>query len=136
MTCIPPGSRLAEAIRFVLDRHAGGDSWESTRAAIEERFGHYSWVHTINNAALVVAGLLWGDGDSPPASGSLSKAAGTPTPTAPPRAASAGIISGAKRLPDHWVEPLHDTARSAIRGFDRSPISDLADRTVRLAVGT
>jgi len=45
-----------------------------------------------------------------------------------------GIISGAAALPSHWTAPLHDTARSAIRGFDRSRISDLADRTVRLAL--
>ena len=27
------------------------------------RYGHYSFVHTVNNAALVTAALLWGEGD-------------------------------------------------------------------------
>ena len=31
------------------------------------------------------------------------------------------------------VDPLNDTVRSAIMGFDNSTLSDLADRTLRLA---
>jgi len=135
LTCVPPGSRLAEAIRLVLDRHAAGATWEAARAAIEDRYGHYSWVHTINNAALVVAGLLWGDGDFSASIG-LTVQGGWDTDSNGATAGSvAGIIAGAKRLPAHWTEPLNDTTRSAIRGFDRSPISDLAERTVRLSTG-
>ncbi|MFF4305470.1 ADP-ribosylglycohydrolase family protein [Streptomyces sp. NPDC001601] len=132
LTCVPPGSRLAEAIRFVLGRHAAGDTWEEARAAIEERYGHYSWVHTVNNATLVVAGLLWGDGDFTATVG-LTVQGGWDTDSNGATAGSvAGIITGAQRLPRHWTDPLHDTARSAIRGFDGSRISDLAQRTVRL----
>jgi hypothetical protein len=36
-------------------------------------------------------------------------------------------------LPPHFIEPLHDRTRSALFGFDNSRISDLADRTLRLA---
>ncbi|MEV7344655.1 ADP-ribosylglycohydrolase family protein [Streptomyces sp. NPDC093544] len=132
LTCVPPGSRLAEAVQFVLDRHTAGDTWNEACTAIWERHGHYSWVHTINNAALVTAGLLWGDGDFTATIG-LTVQGGWDTDSNGATAGSvAGIICGAKRLPPHWVEPFHDTARSAIRGFDRSRISDLAERTVRL----
>lgn len=133
LTCIPPGSRLAEAIRFVLERHSAGDTWEAAQVAIESRYGHYSWVHSVNNAAAVVAGLLWGEGDFSATIG-LTVQAGWDTDSNGATAGSvAGVISGASRLPSHWVQPLHDTARSAIRGFDGSRLSDLADRTVRLA---
>jgi len=132
LTCIPPRSRLAEAVRFVRDRHSAGATWEQARADIEERYGHYSWVHTVNNAALVAAGLLWGEDDFTATIG-LTVQGGWDTDSNGATAGSvAGIVCGAKRLPPHWTEPLNDTARSAIRGFDRSRISDLADRTVRL----
>lgn len=134
LTCVPPGSRLAEAVRFVLDRHTAGDTWEEARTVIDERYGHYSWVHTVNNAALVTAGLLWGDGDFTATIG-LTVQGGWDTDSNGATAGSvAGIITGAKQLPPHWTEPLNDTARSAIRGFDRSSISDLAGRTVRLVM--
>jgi ADP-ribosylglycohydrolase len=133
LACIPPRSRLAEAIGFVLLQHAAGVSWQEARAAIEERYGHYSWVHTINNAAVIVAGLLWGGGDFT-ASVGLTVQGGWDTDSNGATAGSvAGIIAGAQKLPPHWWEPLSNTIRSAIRGFDRSLISELADRTVRLA---
>lgn len=134
LTCVPPKSRLAEAVGFVLDLHKGGADWEQARAAIEERYNHYSWVHTVNNAAVVAAGLLWGEGDFTATIG-LTVQGGWDTDSNGATAGSvAGIISGAAALPSHWTAPLHDTARSAIRGFDPSRISDLADRTVRLAL--
>jgi ADP-ribosylglycohydrolase len=133
LACIPPRSRLAEAIRFVLDQHATGVTWHTARTAIEERYGHYSWVHTINNAAVVVAGLLWGDGDFTASIG-LTVQGGWDTDSNGATVGSvAGIITGAQRLPPHWTKPLNNTTRSAIRGFDRSRISDLADRTVLVA---
>jgi ADP-ribosylglycohydrolase len=134
LTCVPPKSRLAEAVGVVLDMHESGIGWDQARAAIEERYGHYSWVHTVNNAAVVTAGLLWGEGDFTATIG-LTVQGGWDTDSNGATAGSvAGIISGAASLPSHWTAPLHDTARSAIRGFDRSRISELADRTVRLAL--
>jgi ADP-ribosylglycohydrolase len=134
LTCVPPKSRLAEAVGFVLDLYQSGIGWERARAAIEERYGHYSWVHSVNNAAVVVAGLLWGEGDFTASIG-LTVQGGWDTDSNGATVGSvAGIVCGATALPAHWTAPLHDTARSAIRGFDRSRISELADRTVRLAL--
>jgi ADP-ribosylglycohydrolase len=44
-----------------------------------------------------------------------------------------GALHGTQALPGHWVDPLNDTVRSAIMGYDHSSLSDLADRTLRLA---
>ena len=45
-----------------LDLHARG--WAGRRRATDPgALGHYNWVHTIPNAAVVAAGLLWGAGD-------------------------------------------------------------------------
>ena len=41
-------------------------------------------------------------------------------------------MHGTDALPAHWVEPLNDLVRSSIMGFDRSRLSDLATRTLRL----
>ena len=43
-------------------------------------------------------------------------------------------MHGTDALPGHWVDPLNDLVRSSIIGFDHSSLSDLADRTFRLAV--
>ncbi len=129
---IPPRSRLAEALRDVLDWHSDGLSWDRAQDEIDKRYGHYHWVHTINNAAAVAVGLLWADGDFTRAIG-LTVQAGMDTDSNGATVGSvAGVLAGAADLPAHWVEPLADSVQSAVFGFDSSRISDLADRTVRL----
>ena len=131
---VPPRSRLAEAITDVLSQHAGGSTWDDALARIRAAYGHYSWIHTVNNAALVVAGLLWGEGDVARTIG-LTVMGGWDTDSNGATAGSvAGVLAGTSALPAHLIEPLHDTTRSALFGFDNSRISDLAARTTRLAL--
>jgi ADP-ribosylglycohydrolase len=131
--CVPPDSRLAEALRDVLHSHRDGVSWEQALERIQGRYGHYSWVHTVNNAAAVSAGLLWGDGDYTRTVG-LTVQAGWDTDSNGATAGSvAGVLSGAAALPRHFIAPLDDRTRSALFGFDYARISELATRTTRLA---
>lgn len=133
---IPPRSRLTEALRDVLDMHGRGLDFERGRDGIEERCGHYSRVHTVNNAAIVAAALLWGAGDFTRTIG-LAVEGGWDTDCNGATVGSVfGAMHGTEALPGHWVDPLHDLARSSIIGFDRSTLTNLAERTFRLAVAT
>jgi ADP-ribosylglycohydrolase len=130
---VPPRSRLAEALRSVQSLRDGGATWDDAIAEIQRGWGHYSWVHTINNAAIIAAGLLWGEDDFAATVG-LTVQGGWDTDSNGATAGSvAGVVLGARALPAHFVEPLHDRTRSALFGFDNSLISDLARRTVALA---
>lgn len=127
---VPPRSRLYEAVAGVLADHAEGVSWETARERIEQRFGHYYWVHTVNNAALVAAGLLWSDGDFTRAIG-LTVSGGNDTDSNAATVGSvAGILAGVDAIPAYWSAPLHDTIRSALAGFDGTSISSLVQRTL------
>lgn len=131
---VPPRSRLAEVLRVVLDSHAAGDSWDAGLAAVQRHAGDLSWIHTVNNAGLVALGLLHGDGDVAASIG-FTVMGGWDTDSNGATAGSvAGVLSGTAGLPGHLVEPLHDTVRSALFGFDGSRIGDLAERTARLAL--
>lgn len=133
ITWIPPRSRLAEALVDVLALHARGLEWEAARDEIEVRYGHYSSVHTINNAAVVASALLWGKGDYTRTVG-LAVQGGWDTDCNGATAGSVfGAMHGTGALPGRWVDPLHDLIRSSIMGFDRSTPTDLAERTLRLA---
>jgi ADP-ribosylglycohydrolase len=131
---VPPRSRLGEALRDVLDLHADGLDWERARDAIEERYGRYGGVHTINNAAVVAAALLWGAGDFT-RTVALAVQGGWDADCNGATAGSVfGAMHGARVIPEHWVEPLNDLVRSAILGYDRSSVTELAERTLRLAL--
>jgi ADP-ribosylglycohydrolase len=130
---VPAGSRLAEALTSVHDLHRSGLTWESAIEAIRGRFGHYSWVHSINNACLIIAGLLWGEGDFTATVG-LTVQGGWDTDSNGATAGSVvGTVLGAEQLPPHFIEPLEDRTRSAVFGYDNSRITDLARRTTALA---
>jgi len=133
LSVVPPRSRLAEALRGVAALHAGGVDWESARDVLEQRHGALSPVHAINNAAVVAAALLWGEGDFTRTIG-LAVQGGWDTDCNGATAGSAfGAMHGAAALPEHWTAPLHDRLRSALFGFDGARISALAERTVRQA---
>ena len=135
LAVVPARSRLAEALRGVADLHARGLDWDAARDAIEQRHGTLSPVHTINNAAVVAAALLWGDGDFTRTIG-LAVQGGWDTDCNGATAGSAfGAMHGAGALPMHWTAPLEDRISTALFGFEGARPSVLAERTLRLAVG-
>ena len=90
----------------------------------------------MNNAAIIVAGLLWGDGDVARTIG-LTVMGGWDTDSNGATAGSViGVLGGTARLPSHLIDPLEDRTRSALFGFDHSRISELADRTTRIALSS
>ena len=128
---IPENSRLAEAVRETIEWSKADSSWEETRAKIMEKWGELHRVHTINNAALVVMGLVHAKGDFGKAV-TISVMGGLDTDCNGATAGSVmGSVVGAKALTD-WAEPLDDTLDTALFGFGTVKISDLAERTLKL----
>lgn len=129
---VPPDSRFAAAIQFVMAMPAK-QSWETTVDMLYEKFGSYHWVHTINNAALVTAALLSSDGDYERAITNVVMGGWDTDSNGATVGSVMGTMLGAKKLPAKWIAPLHDTIRSSIKGFDRSSLTSLAERTASMA---
>jgi ADP-ribosylglycohydrolase len=130
---VPAGSRLAEALKSVHDLHRSGSTWETAITEIRTRFGNYSWVHSINNACLIISGLLWGEEDFTATVGLTVQGAWDTDSNAATAGSVVGTVLGADQLPGHFIEPLEDRTRSAVFGYDNSRISELARRTAALA---
>ncbi|MFE2693368.1 ADP-ribosylglycohydrolase family protein [Streptomyces mirabilis] len=133
LTVIPASSRLARTVRRVLTLHETRMTWEDTLTTVSEETAGLGWIHTIPNAAVLTAGLLYGDGDFTRTI-TLTVRGGLDTDSNGATAGSvAGILCGAGAIPAQWKNPLEDTVRSAVFGFDGVRISELAARTVVLA---
>ncbi|RLE97769.1 MAG: ADP-ribosylglycohydrolase family protein, partial [Thermoprotei archaeon] len=127
---VPERSRLAEAIRHVVALYRKGLEWEEAVEEILARYGRYHPVHTVNNAAIVVAALLWGEGDFARTI-TYAVLAGLDTDCNGATAGSVvGLMLGASRLPREWVRPLNDTLATGLSGLGEVRISKLAERTV------
>lgn len=126
---IPANCRLAHAVRKAV-RIA-----KLTRDSVElvdqiwESFKQYHPVHTVNNAALVAAVLVFA-GDDFEKGITTAVLGGWDTDC---NAASVGSILGAKlgagRIPATWTEPLNDTLYSEVIDFHPIAISECARRS-------
>ncbi|MFF4969877.1 ADP-ribosylglycohydrolase family protein [Streptomyces sp. NPDC001037] len=133
LAVIPASSRLARTVRRVMSLHEARLSWEETLDTVAGETAGLGWIHTVPNAAVLTAGLLYGGGDFT-RTVALTVRGGLDTDSNGATAGSvAGVMTGAAAIPARWTEPLRDTVRSAVFGFDGVRISALAERTVRLA---
>jgi len=131
LTVVPEGSRLAEALRSVIRLHADGATSDEALEWVDQNLGHYNWVHTINNAALISIGLLWGTDFV--TSVALTISGGRDTDSSAATVGSVyGALHGLGSIPQDLVGTTHVRVRSAVRGFDRVEISELARRTLAL----
>lgn len=60
LSVIPSNSRLAEVVRDILSWRARHEKWEDSWEEVMRKYGAYHPVHTINNLAFVLIGLLYG----------------------------------------------------------------------------
>ncbi len=126
LAVVPARSRLAGALRAA--RALEGD-WEARVDELYARYGHYHWVHAINNTALVAAALYAFDDFSPAICGVVQ--AGWDTDT---NGAAVGSILGALRpIDERWSAPLHGRFASSLPGFDGITLDELTERTLAVA---
>jgi len=130
---IPYGSRFSEMVKDCLKWASLYKDWEKARTEVVQKYGNYHGVHTLNNAALVVLALLFGQKDFEKTV-CLAVSGGWDTDCNGATAGSIlGTMLGANTLPEKWISPLNDTIQSAVFGFGEAKISDLAERTFQVA---
>lgn len=130
---IPRESRLHRAVEDVLSWHTSGLGYDEAVKRISARWDEYNghhWCHTVSNAQIVCAALLYGGGDL----GKTLCMAVTPGFDTDCNGATCGsvigMMLGAKALPEEWTAPLNDQVISGVDGFGRVHISDMARRTL------
>ena len=129
---IPGRSRLGEAVKDVVAWSEEFTDWRDAWNKIMEKYGHYHPVHTINNAAMVLLGLLYGEKDYEK-SITISVMGGLDTDCNGATTGSiVGAILGAKALPRKWTRSLNDRIESYVVGFNDCRISGLAQRTFNI----
>ena len=63
---IPPRSRLHEAVERVIGWYEEKISWDEVEKRIHGEWNEWNqhhWCHTVSNAMIVTAAILWGEGD-------------------------------------------------------------------------
>jgi ADP-ribosylglycohydrolase len=124
---IPESSDCAAAMRLGLTLARTGEG----PGEIQRRYRDLSPVHTVNNLALVVWGLLAGADDFGTAIGD-TVAAGWDTDC---NGATVGALWGltGRPIPDRWTGPWNGRIAVSLAGIDELRLDDLVGRTVAVA---
>lgn len=130
---IPYTSRLYEEIMQIIDKHSKGETQKQVFEYIHKRYNEgesYGWVHTISNAMIVTAALLFGEGDF---GKSICMAVETGFDTDCNGATVGsilGIANGIDSIGKEWTDPFNDKLETSIFGLEKVKISDMAEKTL------
>ena len=130
---IPHTSRLYEAVMWVLTGYENGLSAKDCFAEVHNRYDEhmgYGWCHTISNAMIVAAALLYGNGDY---SKSICMAVEVGFDTDCNGATVGSVVGMAKGLGaigEVWKLPIGDTLHTSIFGVGTVKISECVKQTL------
>ena len=129
---IPSTSRLYEALIQTKETVGSVSDYEELIEKVNAKFAKYGCVHTINNAAICAASMLWAGRDFEKAL-TVSVMAGLDTDCNGATTGSCmGALLGESGIPDKWKSPLHDTLYSGLIDFHPIKISKIAEITKEL----
>lgn len=130
---IPSTSRLFKAVKNVIAEFESGKTHEEVAKRIHtdwDEFNGYDWCHTISNAEIVTASLLYGSGDY---GKSICLAAGTAFDTDCNGATVGsilGVMLGYHALPSYWKDRICDTLEATLLGMTSVSVSDMAKKSL------
>ena len=131
---IPHTSRLYEDIMAVLGAYKNGMSQQDCFAMIHCKYDEYTahgWCHTIPNAMIVAAALLYGAGNF---GKSICMAVETGFDTDCNGATVGSILgmaNGIESISEDWKKPIHDTIHTSIFGVGTVKIADCVKLTMQ-----
>lgn len=130
---IPASSRLYEGVTEVMRGFEAGVSVKDCFRKIHENYDEmiaHHWCHTVSNALIVTAALLYGGNDYG-RSVCLAVETGFDTDCNGATVGSIlGMKNGRRSIGDEWTSPLHDTLETTLHGVGTVKISDRVEMTL------
>ncbi len=131
---IPQKSRFVECINNIISTYESGKSEDECFNSIHSRYDEYSghdWCHTLSNAEIVTASLLYGNGDY---SKSICRAVQTGFDTDCNGATVGsviGMMKGISAVGREWTEPINGRLSTQIFGVGTVNIDDRINLTLK-----
>ncbi|MGM9680912.1 MAG: ADP-ribosylglycohydrolase family protein [Eubacteriales bacterium] len=131
---IPVSSRLYESVGSILSGYQNRVSKSEAFAKIHaeyDEFTDHGWCHTIPNAMIVAASLLYGGGDYTK-SICMAVETGFDTDCNGATVGSVlGMMNGADSIGAQWTAPINGTLDTSIFGVGKVKVDDMVERTVK-----
>ena len=129
---IPSKSRLYNAVESICSDYESGVEKEACFSNIAKRWNEanvHDWCHTISNAEIVTAALLYGKGDYGK-SICLAVEQGFDTDCNGATVGSVlGVVLGYEKIPAEWTSVINDTLETTICGYNTVSVKKMAEET-------
>lgn len=131
---IPHTSRLYESVCSIVELYKDGKTYDECFAFIHAKYDEHTdhgWCHTISNAMIVTAALLYGAGDF---GKSICAAVGMAFDTDCNGATVGSILgmrNGADGIGEEWTKPLNGKIHTSIFGVGTFHIADAVELTMQ-----
>ena len=130
---IPSTSRLHAGLRAIVEAYERGVGSDECFKSIHARYDEhdeYDWCHTIPNAEIVVASLLYGKGDFAKTI-CLSVQCGFDTDCNGATVGSVfGMMHGIGSIDKVWKAPVRDMLDTSIFGVGKVGVDEMVERTM------
>jgi ADP-ribosylglycohydrolase len=125
---IPENCTFAKEIRWAIDEAPQIKNYLQARRAADKRYNGMAKAHTINNAALVIWGLLLGEYDYTKTIGEIVAMGMDNDCTAATAGSILGAILEKKNIPVHWYEKFNDKIYTYLKNVPQVSITDIIKR--------
>jgi len=131
---IPQKSRFVRSVNRIIDEYNSGAAAENCLNNIHSRWDEYKghhWCHTLSNIEIVIAALLYGNGDYGKTI-SLAVQTGFDTDCNGATAGSVlGMMKGINAIGEEWTAPLRGRLDTQIMGVGAVSIEERIELTLR-----
>lgn len=138
MKVVPLKSRLYEDVSDIIRDYDDGKTYEEAIDRVHEKYDENSlfyWCHTNPNAMILVASLLYGEGDFA-LTISNGVTAGFDTDSSTQIIGCIiGAMLGKKNIPDYWGDAFNNRLYSSVRDYENKSVEELAEATYDLIIG-
>jgi hypothetical protein len=125
---IPAKCRLADYLEQLFEWQDIGVDYDTAVYRIHEFWDEtraHDWCHTISNAMIVTAGLLYGEGDFAKTICRAVQPCFDTDCNGATTGSIMGILYGRRELPDNWTSVINDTLHTGVAGYHTVKLSDL-----------
>lgn len=132
---IPENSRLSSAVEDILEWYELDVDYDTTVYRIHEIWDEnraHDWCHTISNAMVVTAGLLYGEGDYAKTICRAVQPCFDTDCNGATVGSILGILHGRKNLPSQWVDPINDTLKTGVTGYHTVKLADMTRESLEI----
>ena len=130
---IPATSRLYEAVMKIFDDYKNGVTLEETfnyiHSAYDEHTDH-GWCHTISNAMIVVAALLYGEGDFGKSICTAVSFAFDTDCNGATVGSILGMRGGIDCIEECWKRPINNKIHTSLFGIETVDVEKAVDKTI------